>query len=105
VPAEANRLVNLSLWCPGQDELSTGMLQESSFALVKRGGYLAGSSLPEYRHFRKRSVYMFMEGGVFPAMNKLQGKIVDLVPPGVSGMHPVWRDGRSLFIPLKTEGA
>lgn len=95
--------MNLSLWCPQKEEIDNDVLSKSSYSLVKRGGYIAGSSLQEYRHFRKKSIYMFLEGSVFPGEKILKGKRIDLRPGDVKDLHPVWRDGRSIFLPIKVE--
>ena len=51
---------------------------------------------------------MFTEGSLFYGNKDRQGKIVDLRPDnkllkGNEINHPIWRDGRALFIPFKYE--
>ncbi|MEZ4826334.1 MAG: type III-A CRISPR-associated RAMP protein Csm4 [Bacteroidia bacterium] len=108
LPKDAKSQLCLSLYCPLKEELSPEMLKDSAFQLIKRGGYMASPADPSHRTYRKRSVYMFTEGSVFPA-RPLTGKYVDLAPLPESGAnilphgpvsHPVWRDGRSLFLPI-----
>lgn len=97
LPDNANAQLNLSLYCPQQAELTETLLDQSSYQIVKRGGYLASAEEEDNITLRKRSVYMFEEGSVFPVAD-LKGKIVDLKPAIEDVKHEVWRDGRGLFI-------
>jgi CRISPR type III-A-associated RAMP protein Csm4 len=103
-PSAATHLMNLSLLCPEKSSLEGGILEESSYLLTRRGGYIASAGEPGFRHFRKRSAYMFLEGSVFPVKTSMSGKVLDLRPGGVKDLHPVWRDGRSIFIHIKAPG-
>lgn len=90
----------LSLYCPEKDEISIDVLNNSAYNLELRGGYLAGSSNEKLRHLRKKKVYMFSCGSVFP-MKHLKGKILDLSPEwNEDGLHPVYRSGKGFFIPI-----
>ncbi len=101
VPEVTNGCVcNLSLYCPIQEELTPEFIQNSSYQLIKRGGYLASPSNIENMSLRKKSVYFFTEGSVFYA-DRLIGKLIDLKPDTPLVNHPVWREGRPLFIPVK----
>jgi CRISPR-associated protein Csm4 len=103
VPANAPAQTSLSLFCPSRDDLTAASPTHplSQYALVRRGGYLASPRQPEHLRLRKRSVYMLLEGAVLPATAQpLQGTCVDLQPRDFPIGHPVWRDGRALFIPL-----
>lgn len=97
VPDKAQHSVTLSLFCPEKDFIEKYPLSSASYTLLKRGGYISGSSVSQYRHYRKKSVHMFGEGSVFPA-KELNGKIVDLNPMPEK-MHPVLRDGNALYLP------
>nr|NQU94492.1 type III-A CRISPR-associated RAMP protein Csm4 [Bacteroidota bacterium] len=100
LPEDADKQVSLSLYCPAKEEINHSMLDESSYNLEKRGGYMAGSSNDEFRHLRKKQVYMFSCGSVFPQA-RLAGKITDIRPEwNTQDMHPVYRDGRGFFLPL-----
>lgn len=99
LPDNANAQLNLSLYCPERTELTEALLDQSSYQIVKRGGYLASAEDVDNITLRKRSVYMFEEGSVFPETN-LTGKIVDLKPTITDVQHEVWRDGRGFFIPV-----
>jgi CRISPR type III-A-associated RAMP protein Csm4 len=100
VPKKAEKQVCLSLYCPLKEELNPTVLDGSSYNLEKRGGYMAGSSNDALRHLRKKQVFMFSCGSVFP-QEKLEGKITEISPEwNAPGMHPVYRDGRGFFLPM-----
>jgi CRISPR-associated protein Csm4 len=109
VPASANRQMALSLYCPAREELTQALLENSSYQLIRRGGYLASPGNEQHLTYRKRSVYMFAEGSVFPTA-ELLGKYVDLKPQADADAealkhgavsHPVWRDGQAIFVPFQ----
>lgn len=92
--------LNLSLFCPeSQAQLSTMLDPDRSrYSLLKRGGWI--TSEPDLS-VRKDSIYMFREGGIFKTNLPSAGKTWDLRPREVLGEgHPIWRVGRSLFLPV-----
>jgi len=98
--------VNLSLFCPENPTVLGNMLQGNipKYELLKRGGWI---TTEPYLTYRKKSIYMFQEGGIFRTDEKSKGKIVDLKPdqdelPKESKIidHPIYRVGKSLFIPI-----
>lgn len=97
----ANYLINLSLYCPLPEEIKGNTLDNSSYQLVKRGGYIASPEEEKFMSYRKRSVFMFAEGSVFPYHPEMKGKIVNLKPENTDIEHDIWRDGTAIFIPLK----
>ena len=98
----ANQTVLLSLYIPTEEELTKLKLSHAKYELLLRGGYMAGSSEEIFRHLRKRSVYMFNVGSIFPTTEPLSGKIVDLAPAwNDNRMHPVFRSGRPFYLPVK----
>lgn len=99
-PSSASHQMNLSLFCPNKSELTKETLEDSSWQLTKRGGYIAGGSNEDNLSLRKRSIYMFEEGSVFKNVN-LEGKVVDLRPKIQEVNHPIWRDGKSIFLPIQ----
>lgn len=99
LPAHSCHVINLSLFCPSMDEVPVVLMPDSSYNLVKRGGYISSPSEESKVGFRKRSVFMFQEGSVFPSA-PLQGRILDLRPSTPEIGHPVWRDGRAIFLPF-----
>jgi CRISPR-associated protein Csm4 len=98
---EADKKVSLSLYCPKQGEVNKKeFIDASAYSIIKRGGYLANPEDFDNSTLRKKSVYMFTEGSVFPNEN-LIGQVVDLKPDEYPNIHNVWRDGRALFLPYK----
>jgi CRISPR-associated protein Csm4 len=102
VPVEPNATILLSLYIPAPEEVESLQLSEARYELLLRGGYIAGSSEVLFRHFRKKSIYMFGPGSVFQVKTNLCGTVVDLAPDwNDSRMHPVWRSGRPFCLPIK----
>lgn len=98
----ANASMLLSLYIPTEQEVGMLNLPESRYELVLRGGYMAGSDEEDFKHLRKKSVYAFSVGSIFPTTAKLSGKIVDLKPSwNDEHMHPVYRSGKPFFVPIK----
>lgn len=96
----AGRLMTLSLLCPKKEELNKEMLSKSNYALVQRGGFIAGTTVNEFRHLRKKSIYMFTEGSLF-CSDQLSGKIENVRPDWNDKLlHPVYKDGRVFTIPV-----
>ncbi|HPE34639.1 MAG TPA: type III-A CRISPR-associated RAMP protein Csm4 [Bacteroidales bacterium] len=102
-PDQPTHQLALGLYCPAKETLSQSILSDAAFSTKKRGGFIVSAQEEQFRHFRKKSVYMFTEGSLFPAIMTIKGKLVDLKPETVERLHPVWRDGNCLFIPVKTE--
>lgn len=103
--ARGTAQMNLSLYCPKQDEL--GGIDQSSYKLIKRGGYIASPMDTDHLTLRKKSVHMFQEGSVFLKRPDREGKIIDLKPDNarlksqqIQIGHPIWRDGRSIFLTI-----
>lgn len=102
----ASMQMNISLYWPQAGELPD--LSRASYKLIRRGGFIASPYNYDHQSIRKRSVYMFEEGAVFPEQLALNGRIGDLRPksetlansdvPPVN--HPVWRDGQAIFLPF-----
>jgi CRISPR-associated protein Csm4 len=89
----------LGLYLPDETELDEPFLIDSSWNLVKRGGFISGAENIDHFTLRKKSVYMFDVGSVFPN-RLLKGKRVDLQPFGYDIKHSVWREGRPIFLPI-----
>ena len=93
----------LSLFLPTHNEQASINMLDSCYNITRRGGFMAGSSHYEFRHLWKKSVYMYEEGSVLLSETKPVGSIVDLQPEWYSkAIHPVYRSGKALFIPVKT---
>jgi CRISPR type III-A-associated RAMP protein Csm4 len=99
---DTNSLLLLSLYIPAEDELPSLTLDESCYELLLRGGYLAGSTEDDFRHLRKKSVYMFSVGSTFATTRPIAGKVVDISPIwNDARMHPAYRSGKPFYIPIK----
>ena len=100
IPENTEYMMNLSLFCPNKEELPGLLEGEPAYALEKRGGFIAGAADEQFRHLRKKSVFMFTEGSVFKA-RKLAGKVLDIRPQwNDDKLHPVYRSGKPLGIPI-----
>ncbi len=101
LPEKANAWLNLSMYLPEKSECDEfADNKHSSWLIVKRGGYIAGSTNNEFISLRKKSVYMMREGGIICSKIIPSGKIVNLKPEN-KHTHNVWRSGRALFLPVK----
>lgn len=100
----------LSMFLPENHQLARQYLsvntagQPVAFSLRRRGGWI---TTPPYQSFRKNSVYMVETGSVIRLQEKtnqlqVRGRITTLNPPdpNASPPHPVWRNGRSLLVPV-----
>lgn len=101
--ADANATMLLSMYIPTEQEMPQLNVETSRYQLMKRGGYIAGSSIDNLRHMRKNTIHMFIAGTVFKCVESLVGKVVDLRPAWKDGdLHPVYRSGRAFSINIKT---
>lgn len=98
-PDHFTHVMNLSLYCPDESDVQDLFTNSCSYQLTLRGGYVASPERMEHSSLRKRSVYMVQEGAIFPS-GSWAGKVLDLRPEGTGIDHPVWRDGRALFVPI-----
>jgi len=102
---KADFKMNLSLYLP--DDLENCKQNIYRYNLIERGGYIANYVDLKYQGVLRNTISMFDEGSVFKYTLKDTGKFVDLKPdnfilPDTQNDldHPVWRDGRSLFVPI-----
>jgi len=107
---KSNKVSNLSLFLPENQEQINELLKGDDIAynFQKRGGWITDSGL---NTFRKNTVQMFSEASVFSYNGSIdkefvRGKIVDLKPKlNYESLnvkpHPIWRNGKALFIPVK----
>lgn len=105
-PAQTDKVISLSLFCPTSETVSAdGFLDKSQYELTKRGGWITQSNQEIDLSLRKKSVYMFAEGSLFPNVG-LQGKLVNLKPEAAGKeAHPIWRDGRPILLPFQSAAA
>lgn len=98
---KSNATMLLSLYVPTKDEMEKINLENSYYQILQRGGYMAGSSEEDFRHLRKKSIYMFGVGTVFPITEPLSGKVLNLTPDwNDKRMHPVYRSGKPFYLPV-----
>lgn len=103
---DSDYCMNLSMFWPENAEQLKLMLEgDVAYDFQKRGGWISTSPFNTYR---KNSVHMFLPGSVFKMPNKLPqpniiGKIGDLKPQSLKDVikHPIYRNGKSIFIPVK----
>jgi len=101
-PDDADSSVLLSLYIPTEEEHKALFDGSPRFTLLRRGGYMAGSSVECFRHLRKKTVYAFGVGSTFRTTARLEGEVVDVAPNWEDAeMHPVYRSGRPLTIKIK----
>lgn len=96
VPGPADGRLVLSLYYPAEAEL-TG-LTEGWYDLVQCKGYVFS---PVTRSLRRKQVTMFVEGSVFPGLDR-KGQLADVTPDeaGQLGLkHKVWRNGLAFTVP------
>ncbi len=97
-----NATMLLSMYIPSKEEMASINLSNSRYQILQRGGYMAGSAEEEFRHLRKKSIYMFGVGSVFPTKESLIGKVVNLTPEwNDKRMHSVFRSGKPFYLPVK----
>lgn len=113
LPTDCDYSLSLSMFIPESKIMLDEMLGKDkvSYDFIRRGGWITDSP---YNTIRKNVIYAFLPASVF-AMDSdticVKGKIVNLKPAalddiaktkGLEGKtHPVWRSGKSIFIPIK----
>jgi CRISPR-associated protein Csm4 len=104
-PSTATTWISLSLLHPGsQTELAEAVGTHSRYLIKKRGGWISSPTDIAFLRKRKKAVLMFVEGSVFsfksPEAPIVKGQKLDVKPEEDSHFHPVWRDGRSILLPI-----
>ena len=97
----SNAVMTLSMLIPSAEELPTLNLEQSQFNIIKRGGFMAGTTDDDKRHLRKNTIHMFAEGAVFATTSAPRGIVVDLRPAVAS--HPIFRSGRAICVNIKQQ--
>lgn len=113
LPKNCEYALSLSMFIPEDKEQLDAMLGKEcvSYDFARRGGWITDSP---YNTIRKNIVHMFLPASIFVLSVSspiVEGKIVDLLPDVLSDIaktkeldteqHPVWRSGKSIFIPIK----
>ncbi len=100
-PENTDHMISLSMLIPKSKRELQDLLDSEKVAydFERRGGWI--TSFP-HNTLRKNAVYAFTPGSVFKNTGyEVVGKICDLKPSCIDGpAHPVWRDGRSIMIPI-----
>ena len=103
---KSDMICNMSMFIPETKEQLKTMFDDDKIAynFQKRGGWITDTGLNTYR---KNNIYMFNEGGIFKNPDYInseviKGKVVNLKPEieHVNIDHPIYRDGRAIFIPV-----
>ncbi len=106
VPEGTKTSTNLSLYTPkdSDDFRKYSDHQDAAYDTIKRGGWITSIGL---MGIEKKSVRMFTEGSVWCHLEAINGKANINLRPSIleSDTHPIWRSGRSLFIPIKTSSS
>lgn len=103
IPDSANHILSLSSFIPtDENELITSLKgRRVAYELERRGGWICDAGVT----LRRNVIHLFAAGSVFYVENvsgiSVMGKIVDLRPADSSCSHPVWRNGKTLCLPLK----
>ena len=107
----ANRLMILSLYHPTEAEVKAGVLREAWYKRIPRRGWIYS---PDGKNLRRKGLWMLREGAVLSCdwKEKVLGDLTDLKPGEESlrqaglppFVHPVWRYGYALTLPLRLEG-
>lgn len=94
----SDHALNLSMFLPESQSQLADMLDSDACChdITKRGGWI--TTWP-HLSYRKDSVYMFREGGVFKTNQPIAGGTVNLRPGVLGHGDPVLRVGRSVFLP------
>lgn len=91
IERKSERYMLLSGALPDESELLT-VLDEASYQLVRRGGFIASDSYSD-RQMRKKDLYVFAAGSCFKRTFK--GNVYDV---SEGGNHPVWRYACGMFM-------
>ncbi len=107
IPDNADFAISLSSFVPDSNEQLQEMLSsdEVAYDFQRRGGWI---TTPPHNTLRKNVIYAFTAGSVFKIQSEgvqCRGKVDIDLKPEISWdnklVHPIWRCGRSLFLPIK----
>lgn len=88
----------LSMYIPTREELSAIDLSKSSYQMLLRGGYMAGSENEAGRQYLKKAVYMMESSSLLHSQQKLHGRIVNL--RNNFSKHDIFRSGKAFYLPI-----
>lgn len=101
VPTNCKYAISMSNFIPSSKEELSKLLDgdKVSYDFRRRGGWITDSG---YNTLRKNSINSFLAGSVFKMeIDKIEekGTIFDLNPDNKLVNHPIFRSGKSIFIP------
>jgi CRISPR-associated protein Csm4 len=102
VPQNTTLSTNMSLYTPESAKTFSNVTdhEDVAYDTLKRGGWITTQG---YIGKEKKSVRMFAEGSIWCHTAKISGRAnINLQPATLPDMHPIWRSGRSIFIPIKS---
>lgn len=109
MPENTELAISLSSFVPDSHEQLQGMLSsdEVAYDFQRRGGWI---TTPPHNTLRKNVIYAFTAGSVFKVQSKgvqCRGRVDIDLKPEISWDnklgHPIWRCGRSLFLPINVK--
>ena len=113
LPANSDNVMSLSMFIPENREMLSSLINGENVAydFTRRGGWI---TTPPHNTIRKNYIHTFLPASIFSMQSDslcIKGKIVDLKPEisdeitktkGLDKLsHPIWRNGKSIFIPIK----
>lgn len=102
IPTVSEYFITLSLFYPAEDEIQNGLLQNSTYELITRTGWIHSISATS---LRRKALRMFIEGSVFKNIKKdgIYGEIKNVFNKNdtLGLLHNVYRYGISFAIPIK----
>ena len=103
LPKDYRSAISLSTFIPENQNQLNDMIEGDHVAydLIRRGGWITD---PGYNTFRKNIIYAFSPASIFNLAIQnvaINGKIVNLCPKEIALSHPIWRYGKSIFLPIK----
>jgi CRISPR-associated protein Csm4 len=106
LPDNPTAWVALSLYRPTDKKEIESVLDKSHYQFIKRGGWIASPEFEEHLSIRKQAVMMFTEGSVFGFEENGNSALIKGFKENVrpewndDALHPVFRDGRAIFLPI-----
>ena len=91
---QCNAYISITTALPLEMEMETA-LKESSFGLVRRGGFVSSETFAQ-RPYKKKTQYFLKSGSVF--RNIFEGDIYDV---SIGGTHPCYRYAKPIFLGVK----
>ncbi|MGE5341732.1 MAG: type III-A CRISPR-associated RAMP protein Csm4 [Candidatus Omnitrophota bacterium] len=96
-PENPDSILNLSLYHPLKEEIDNHLLQNSSYDIIKRRGWV---TMPGYQTLRKKSLNMFIEGSIFLNLNRADYGDIPVVGEKKEGLldFNLYRYGKGFFV-------